>query len=316
MEAHEEIEKIEAIFPSYIDSTMLEAFKSCPRKFYNEFVLGLRLSYKNVHLHAGGAFAAALQAFYNSYYQTLSTEDAKLSALRQFLKEWGPEFEAPEKSSKTLVNMWAAVISYVENYPPEADETEPFYINDQPGIETTFAIPLLPEDGFSLHPVSKEPLFYCGRLDFIGTKNGYLRPRDDKTTQYFRSNWHEEWDLRSQFLGYLWALKKYNYNVKEMTIRGIAILKNEIQHQEIDVLYPKHLIDRWYHQMRRDVNRAVACWEEGYFDYNLGYACTQFSGCIFRDLCKAKHPEGYYDNYIVNRWNPLADKNDENNNGE
>lgn len=302
---NEEVQKKEAILPIYLDSTMLDAFKSCPRKFYYEFCMGLRLRDKSVDLHAGGAFASGLQAFYNAYYGGMLFDNALLEGLRAYLKAWGPDYVAPEKSPKNQVAMWAAIESYLETYPPQTDEMQPYFINGSPGIETTFSVPLLPEDGFPLHPVSGEPFLYSGRLDFIGLRGDKFAIRDEKTTRSFAENWHEMWDLRAQFLGYCWALKQFDYPVREVTVRGIAILKSEIRHQEARVFYPQHMLDRWYFQLKRDVNRLANCWKDGYFDYNFGSSCTMYKGCIFKDLCKVKNDEGYFDNYIVKRWNPL-----------
>ena len=46
------------ILPGYIDATMTTCFRSCPRKFYDEFVLGLRPPGLSIDLHAGGADGA------------------------------------------------------------------------------------------------------------------------------------------------------------------------------------------------------------------------------------------------------------------
>ena len=54
-------DQLTPILPPYIDATMMSCFRSCPRKFYNEFILGLRPSGLSVDLHAGGAFAHALE---------------------------------------------------------------------------------------------------------------------------------------------------------------------------------------------------------------------------------------------------------------
>lgn len=294
----------EALFPQHLDSTILDAFKSCPQKAYNEFFLGLRRSIKSVDLHAGGVFASTLQTFYDKYFSGSSFEEAKFEAMVTFIDEWG-DFVPPEKSSKQKHNMWCAFLSYLKEYPPDTDEMRPFYIDGVPSSEVTFAVPLLPEDGFLPHPVTKEPLFYSGRIDFLALRGDRHAIRDEKTTKGFGENWDEQWGLRAQFIGYCWALQQYGYDVREVTVRGIAILKTEIRHKEARPRYGNHLLERWHRQLKRDVNRMVKCWEEGYFDFNLGSSCSAYGGCIFTDLCKSPRPEAFYDNYAVKRWNPL-----------
>ena len=139
------------ILPPFIDSTMLTCFRSCPRKFYNEFVLGLRPPGISHDLHAGGAFAAAIEAYRRAVFgRHLPDDEAQRAALAAFLVYWG-DYEVPEhkKTAKSRERMWEAVEEYISKFPPLTDHVQPYAVDGDPTFEFTFAIPLEPAVQYS-----------------------------------------------------------------------------------------------------------------------------------------------------------------------
>jgi PD-(D/E)XK nuclease superfamily len=296
----------QAILPAHIDSTMINSFRSCHQKFKNEYVFGLRPAEPSIDLHAGAVFSTTLEAFYRETYTNgLDTSKALARAYGTFQHEWGDFIIRKEKHPKTPENVWAAVEDYVRTYPPRSDSVQPYFTDGAPSFEFSFAIPL-DFPNFPRHPVSGDPFFYVGRFDMFGKKDDRPVVRDEKTAQRLESNWAEKWDLRSQFLGYCWSLQYNGIPCNTVVIRGVIITLTTIRQVEAVKTYPKHLIDRWFEQLRRDLESLVRCWNDGYFDYNLGDTCTAYSHCPFIALCSSPAPERWYDTYEVRRWNPLA----------
>lgn len=308
------------VLQPYIDSTMLTCFRSCPRKFYHEFVLGLRPPGVSIDLHAGGCFATAMEVFRKSFYgENLSVDDAKQKALAAFLVAWG-DFEIPEykKTAKTKDRMWDAVEEYIVKFPPATDHIQPFYVEGRPTFEFTFAVPLEPvcdpEDTYDMdgtafppHPVTGEPFLYSGRFDMFGSYQGKPVVMDDKTSgRSISTGWAEQWNLRNQFIGYTWACRQLGIDLDTVVPRGITILKTKIDFGEAIKTYSESLRIRWLEQVRRDLWRIVRCWNENYWDYNFADACTAYGNCIFMDMCKSSEPENWANDFVVNRWNPLA----------
>ena len=293
------------ILPAIVDSTQLNCFSSCPQKFYNEYVLGLRPPDLSINLHAGAVFSATLESFYREVYTNgLETPQALARAYATFTHQWGDFIIRKDRCSKTPENMWAAVEDYVNTYPPRSDSVQPCYTSSDEPFEYSFAIPLdLP--GFPRHPVSGDPFIYAGRFDMLGRKNGRPVIRDEKTADRLESNWSEKWDLRSQFLGYCWALQHVGIPCNTVIVRGVIVTLTSIRQVEAEKLYSNHLIGKWFEQLKRNMNRLVACWNDGYFDYNLGDVCTQYSHCQFIPLCSSPEPANWYSSYEVRRWNPL-----------
>lgn len=299
--------------PIYIDSTMMSCFRSCPQKFYREFVLGLRPSALSVDLHAGGCFAAALEEFYNAIYRGGKTFDQALAlAYKRFLAEWG-DFVPLKDTPKTRDNVWLALEDYLATYPPLTDKVQPYALATRPTMEFTFALPLEPAIGndtadtgfFPLHPITKEPFLYSGRFDMLGEMGNRPVVRDEKTTTSIGASWSTQWDLRSQFSGYCWACQQSGIPVDTVVIRGIGILKTKFHQVEAIKQYNQQNVSRWHEQLRRDLWRLVRMWNEGYWDYNLAESCSAYGGCAFRDLCNSPDETRWYSNYTQRRWNPL-----------
>lgn len=309
------IDKLEPILQSYVDSTMITCFRSCPRKFYNEFILGLRPSGISVDLHAGGAFAHALEIVRKEVHLNgRSLREALLRGQGAFEIYWG-DFEIPEfkKTNKTPDRVWAAVESYFTQYPPLTDHIQPYKVDGKPTFEFTFAIPLEPavpnpvtrEGFFPVHPVTGEPFLYVGRFDMLGEYLGRPTVEDDKTSgSGFYAGWTEKWDLRSQFIGYTWACQQMGIPVEDVCVRGVGIQKTQIAHAEVIKPYSNHLRELWLNQLRRDLWRLVDMWNEGYFDYNLGDSCTDFGNCMFIQPCQSPDPEPWLKTFDVRRWDP------------
>lgn len=309
--------KFEAIFPANVDSTMVSAFRSCHRKNYNEFILGLRPPGISVDLHAGGCFAKAIETIRRAVHvKGYDLPNALMAGQIAFEAEWG-DFEIPpnKDTAKTKDRVWEAVDDYFRTYPPRTDHIQPFVANGKPTVEFSFAIPLEPitrtmaEGGWPAHPVTGEPIFYSGRLDMLGhqVNSGLIVGVDDKTgSTGFYTGWSEKWDLRSQFIGYTWALQQHGINCEHIAVRGIGILKTKIHHAEIIKPYSNHLRELWLEQLRRDLWKMVECWHTGYWDYNFGEACVAFGNCIFGQACQSPNADAWLSNFAVRRWNPLS----------
>jgi len=293
--------------PLHIDSTMISCFRSCPQKFLLEFARGFRPPGISIDLHAGACFASAMENVYREIWiGNKPIEEALRISLAKYLIQWG-DFEIPpqKKTAKTKDRVWEAVEDYFTQYPPRTDHVQPYFLNGEPTFEFTFAIPL-EGDEWPRHP-SGEPFLYSGRFDMLGSYADRPCVRDEKTTGgSISTGWSEKWDLRNQFLGYVWACQQSGLDLDTVVVRGIAIQKTQIVHAEAVKIYTNSLVERWLEQTRRDLWRMVKCHDEGYFDYNLADACTQFGSCIFVPVCQSPNSELWVNQFEVRHWNPLA----------
>lgn len=297
-----------APLPALIDSTMMTCFRQCDQKFYREFVLGLRPPGLSIHLHAGACFATAIEITRRQVFKhQWSLDDALRAAHAQFMIDWG-DVEAPTNprhKAKNKDRVWEAVEDYFHVYPPLTDHVRPYYVDGDPTLEFTFAIPLdLP--GFPRHPTTGEPFLYGGRFDMLGDYNRKPIPVDEKTTISISTGWADQWNLRSQFIGYSWALQQMGYpQVDTVCVRGIGILITEFKHAEAMPTYSRYLMNKWLEQLKRDLILMVSRWKEDYWDYNLGDACTSYGKCQFMEACMSSSPDSWLAHFEVKHWNPL-----------
>lgn len=308
--------------PLYIDSTMIVCFRSCPRKFFNEFVLGLRGETISIDLHAGGCFATALETLYNCFHlHQMPLDTALMMAEGEFLIKWGdrePEsYFSPKtgekiyKSAKTRERTWEVFLEYIKKWPPETDHVQPLISQGRPTVEFSFALPLTHEStgyDFPLHP-SGQPFLYSGRFDMLGLYDNKPVVKDEKTMgKTPPANWSETFDLRNQFIGYVWACRHLGIPVAGVVVRGVSIMKETFHLPEVlkSGSYTDVLLERWKHQLARDLFRLVDCWNSDYFDYNMADTCTSYGMCQFLHACRADDPDIWLKDFGVRRWNPLS----------
>ena len=290
-------------FPEVLDSSMLASFRSCPQKFFREYLEHWKPKSESVHLVAGKAFAAGLEALRLGYFvEALPLEDALARGCEALIKAYG-DFECPADSAKSLERMLGALEYYTEAFPLNDEPAPPSILaGEKRGIEFSFTEPI-----DLLHPETGNPLLYCGRMDQIVDFAGARYGEDDKTTGSLGASWPRQWDLRSQFSAYCWGARQAGIPLQGFIIRGIAILKTKWDHAQAITYRPDWQIDRWYAQMLKDVKRMLESWKRGEWDYNLDHSCNEYGGCVFRQICLSDRPDIWLEaSFERRRWDPVT----------
>lgn len=291
-------------FPDVVDASLIAAFRSCPAKAFMEYFQHYKPKSPSVHLHAGKSYAAGLEAARKAFYlEGRSEPHAIEEGLQTLLTEYG-DFQCPEDSAKSATRMAGAFEFYFSQYPMSGDKCVPASLPDgKKGIEFSFAEPI-PE---VLHPETGAPILYVGRLDMLAEYAGALYGEDDKTTSSLGASWSKQWDLRSQFTGYVWGAGKAGIHLNGFIIRGVSILKTKYDTQQAITYRPDWQVNRWYNQLLRDLTRMVFLWQSGYWDYNLDHACDEYGGCMFRKVCLSSNPGPWLEaDFERRRWDPVT----------
>jgi len=292
-----------APFPAVLDSTIMAAFKSCPHKAHLEFVQHWKSQSPSVHLRAGAAYASGLEAARVAFYIDGSTpDDAIALGLQALLTSYG-DFECPPESAKSADRTAGALEYYFSQYPLGTDKAIPMTLpGGKRGIEFSFLEPLE-----IIHPESGDPLLYSGRMDMMVDYEGMHLGEDDKTTSQLGASWPRQWDLRSQFTGYVWGARCAGIKLDGFLVRGVSILKSKYDTLQAITYRPGWMIDRWYEQLHRDIKRMLVAWESGQWDMNLDHACAEYGGCQFRGVCQMQRPEPLLRQQFERRkWDPVA----------
>jgi hypothetical protein len=320
------------MFPHAFDSTMIASLRSCPQKMFRTYMQHWKPKTESVHLVAGGAFAKGLEvarrAFFEGRAQTPTIsyfpgedgmekrevtwaehdceigdrEGAEALGLGALIAAYG-DFECPPESAKSLERTAGALEFSFASYPLGADGMTPILLpNGKRGIEFSFAEPL-PIN----HPVTGDPILYTGRLDMIANFAGGVYIEDDKTTSSLGASWSRQWEMRSQFTGYGWALKQIGVDTAGALIRGVSILKTKYDTQQAISYRAPWELERWLEQVVRDIQRLEQMWRGDWYDYNLDNGCAEYGGCNLVQVCKSANPETWLPMYFEQRvWDPLA----------
>src|SRR6185436_2795089 len=258
---------------------------------------------ESVHLVAGKAYAAGLERARRSFYEGGFPQETCIAhGTMALLKEYG-DAEVPEDSPKQPQRMCEALDFYFEQCPLDKETAVPHKFGDRLGIEFSFAEPLDIK-----HPVTGNPILYTGRSDMICDFADGIYIEDDKTASQLGASWGKQWDLRSQFTGYTWGAKYgvLRLPVQGVLVRGISILKTKFGFAQAITNRADWEIERWYESTIRYLKAMIQCWEEGYWDWDLDHACTEYGGCAFTTVCKSPTPEAWLPMYFERRrWDPL-----------
>ena len=300
-------------FPEYLDSSMLSTADSCKQKFFNEYILCITSHGRSPDLHAGGAFAMALELIRKLFYEkNVPLQQCYQRVFPHFVRYWG-DFEPPLGHQKDFINTWMAVEEYFLTYPPDTDTIQPY--KDATGkhaIEYNFSIPMN-----VLHPETRQPMLFVGRFDLLAYYLDTLVIVDEKTTKSLGSQWANQWDLRGQFLGYTFAVQHHGLPCVGALIRGIAIQKTQYKHAQVLAIYPQWQVERWWREANRKAQELINMWMKfkdctdtrkavDTFTHSYGEACTAYGRCPYAEsICTVEEPWNWYDTFERRVWNPL-----------
>lgn len=301
-------------FPHAIDNSMRKELVKCQKIAHWKHERGLSQE-ESVDVHAGGAFAAGMEAMRRSFYeQHRSVEDALGDGLQALHVAYG-DFKCPDNSNKSAIRMAGALAYYASENRLDVEELTPLLLGDQLGIEIAFneQIPIL-------HPVDGAMLTYCGRFDMLAIdRSEGVWVVDEKTTKAMGEAWVHQWQLDSGMTGYCWAAQRLinraglTYEVKGAIINGIAIRAmsnaSPYEHMRVTTYRQPWFIERWYSQMLKDVHSWVEAFKHQ--DHNqvldAHAGCAIYNApCPYANLCNAANPAPLFQSYEVKWWNPLT----------
>lgn len=295
---------VPAAFPTFFDSTMMSAAMSCRQKFFREYCENWKPKETSVHLHAGASFAAGLEAARTAFYvDRKSASESEALGLGTLLRHYG-DFQCPADSAKSAERTAGAFEFYMDHYPLGGDGAEPITLpSGKRGIEISFSEPLP-----VAHPVTGDPLLYCGRLDMAAKFAQGLFVEDDKTTSQLGATWSKQWDLRSQFTGYCWGLwKAAGIKPNGVLVRGVSILKIKYDTQQAITYRHDWQIEEWFQKTIDLLEDLIRDWKRQYWRKSLDHACNEYGGCSFKQSCMVQQPQTWLATYFERRlWNPIT----------
>lgn len=292
-------------FPGKVDNTMVSEWVRCETAWMRAFVRNLHGMTPSIHLHAGAAFAKGLEVARISFHDLQKTvPEALRDGLQAIIVAYG-NFVPQEtrQGDKSLDNVIKAYDAYFQRYPLDTDVLQTFRAaNGKLMVEFTFALPTE-----VINPSTGDPILYCGRFDRLAMRQDSLFVTDEKTATQLGEQWAAQWDLESQFTGYVYGARNYGYPVAGATLRGVGLLKTKITFAETTLHKGQWQLDRWWEQLHKKLRRMVAAYEA--WDFELALAkgsCAAFGGCTFKIMCESPEPDRWLNQFRIRKWDPLA----------
>ncbi len=291
------------IFPSVIDSSMIEAWRKCKRMAKLQYFDHWVPRTPSVHLHAGAAYARGCEVARQAFYDDGTSEETAIAkGLGALLEAYG-DFDCPPDSPKSAARMAGAFEYMMSTYPlPSTESRRPLRLpSGKHAIEFSFLEPL-----HYTHPVSGDPILFSGRFDMI-TEYAGLFGFDDKTTTSLGASWARSWDLRAQFTAYCWGAQKSGIPLEGFIIRGISILKTKYDTQEAITYRPQWMVEEWYESVLADLKDMESAWRSGDWFPNHGDSCNAYGGCMYRRPCLSSDRLPWLEQGFTRmRWDPIA----------
>ena len=304
--------------PNTIDASARGDFASCPRLYHNRHLCGYQPLGPNMHLAFGGALAAGLAAARTRFYlEGWSREAAEAYGLWALIANWGDhptdvgESGTLSERSKTLDRCASTYVEYLDMYPLGEDRFTPLPLPGQDGrigVECPFRIPI-PD---TRHPAGG-PWYYTGRMDMLGdyadSTGGSTRLIGDEKTGSSENHWAEQWDMRAQFPGYVWAAEQLGMPVEGVLVRGIIVYKARTEFPHIIKTYAPWRVAEWLDTLRENLVRIEDYWRRGVWPKAWGSACmSYFRPCPYTPLCLAEDETPWREaGYRVEFWDPLKE---------
>lgn len=279
-----------------LDSTKIQTFLECPRKYFYEYMLGWRRRSGNLHLNFGSAIHSAMEHFNHLRKQNgkgyrLTDQDIA-DAVIIFTHEYRenhPEDEDEWNKPKDLETGKLAIVAYAEEYDRKDSNEEVLF------PETT---------GVVLIDVERVVHFKC---DIIAEDDRGIFARDYKTAQRKSDLWAMDFELRIQIGTYIHAARcmfpdRVN-DVWGLEVRGIFLYKamnkdrkyGKVDFWDVPIRKDPSMMEVWRQSMVRwtdtlfkEMELLQECDAEEpvlrAFPMNTT-SCTNYGGCPYHDFC-------------------------------
>lgn len=285
------------------DSTKLNTFLECPRKYFYEYVLGWRPEGTSHDLVFGEAWHRAMECLLERGY----TSDAIKEGFDRFLEYYHEHYPAgtgQEYFPKTPEKALEALVLYVAQYGDDLRKYEVLY------TEVGGSVPII--DGASI-------TFRFDALMRDKTTEEFF-VLEHKTTKRAGRTWVDQWALSIQVGTYTHALYCLYGHSKVYGVRvNGAVFKKESEFIRVPVKKTYNSMRVWYNTVQDTILRIIGEFEDlseskvhgqvlSAFPLNPT-ACTKYWGCPYFDLCVswanplrhcAEVPMGYEEF----RWDP------------
>lgn len=311
------------------DSSKLQTFLDCPRRYFYEYILAWRQDRPNKHLIFGESWHRALEVILREGKSAEAIEHA----FKAFMGYYREHFSANTDSDmfpKNPASALNALIDYTHKYQDE--KLRVMQIGDKLMLEIAGTVPL------DMGSAEQEALELHFRLDSIvlDSSKKQIYCLEHKTASRNSQAWHDGWHLKTQISVYSHALFSLNhifktlypdYHIFGIVVNGTFFTKTALDsikgesrmHVRVPVRKTREdmrvfqwNIKEWISFLQGEWQSLTKCSPDDdvlrAFPMNTN-ACTNFGGCPYFDICMSwanplKHAASPPSDIVTEYWDP------------
>lgn len=288
------------------DSSKIQDFLDCPRKYFYRHVLGWQKDEPDHALHFGTCVHSAFDALYSYGFNPTALELAKVTFLDQYREQFGEDTDDIYfPKSPAMVN--ELLDYYYQKEEKNKDRYETLF------TEIAGSVPILHDH--RLH-------FRCDRL-CKDTQTGLYQVREYKTTGRNDRQWRDQWLLSTQIGTYthvLYSLYEQG-EVDGVLVEGLLFQKKGIDILQLPCRRTAEQMLSWLYSTTYwcdAINANLFVLTEKCTDSDdvmasfplNSQSCTKYFGCEYHAYCTAwsnplQHCEEPPIGFKVEYWNPM-----------
>lgn len=216
-----------------LDSSKIQCFMDCPRKFFFRYVLGWEKDSPNVHLIFGGAWHEAMEHFLNNGLGEVEVLEAYMRFKTYWEENYPNEWLDPDHNVKNLEGARKAISEYAQNYRPR-EEFKTLY------TEVSGTV-----------PVDQDTLLFV-KLDSINEyEDGVIKSMEHKHTGRKTGAWLTKWPSKIQIGSYTHFLNVlFPGKADGIVINGAVIRKSSNEFIRIPTRLQRQQMQAWLWEVK------------------------------------------------------------------
>lgn len=283
------------------DSTSLNTFKECPRKYYYSIVQGYATREQSVHLTFGIFLHSAYELYHRFKADAWEHEEALKETVRTMMVNT-QDFKSDDKY-KNRTNLIRTIVWYLDEFASDPAKTV-ILSNGKPAVELSFRFEVPDAPDF----------LYCGHMDRIAEFCGELYVFDYKSTKRaLYTEFFDQFNPHNQMTGYTTGAKvTFHQPVKGVMIDAAQVGVNFSRFKRGPTMRTDEQLDEWLGHLAYYVKLAAGYAEADFWPMNEG-ACNNYFGCQFRPICsRAPRQREIWlkSDYVHRLWDPLQIRGD------